>query len=154
MHIWVDADACPGPIKEIIFRAANRLEIATTLVANHFLRAPKSPHIRVVQVGRGFDIADNHILQHLQADDLVVTQDIPLAAEVIAAGAAALNPRGTLYTPNNIKEHLARRDRMDELRSTGIQTGGPSAFDKTHTQAFANGLDKYLARAPRSTDQE
>ena len=108
MRVWVDADACPGPIKEIIFRAADRLKIETTLVANHFLRAPKSAHIRVVQVEQGFDIADNFIAKNLNAGDLVITQDIPLAAEIIAAGGAALNPRGTLYSENNIKDHLAR----------------------------------------------
>ena len=149
MRVWVDADACPGPIKEIIFRAANRLEIATTLVANHFLRVPKSAHIRLVQVEQGFDIADNYIVKHIASGDLVITQDIPLAAEVIAAGAAALNPRGTLYSENNIKDHLARRDIKDELRASGVHTGGPAALDKTHVQTFANSLDAFLTRALR-----
>ncbi len=150
MRVWVDADACPGPIKEIIFRAANRLKIETTLVANHYLRAPKSAHIRVVQVEQGFDIADNFIAKNLNAGDLVITQDIPLAAEIIAAGGAALNPRGTLYSENNIKDHLARRDMKDELRATGIHTGGPPTLDKTHIQTFANALDAFLTRAIRT----
>ena len=126
MRIWVDADACPNPIKEIVFRAAYRLRLETTLVANHPLRTPPSLYIKSLQVEQGFDVADARILQLLSAGDLVITADIPLASEVIKANARALNPRGTLYTAENISEHLARRNLMDQLRSAQpIHIGHP-----------------------------
>lgn len=146
--LWVDADACPVVIKEIIFRAAVRKEIATTLVANQMLRVPPSPWIRAVQVPAGFDVADNYIATHVGAGDLVVTADIPLAAQVIERGATALNPRGELYTAANIRESLSMRDFMESLRSSGVQTGGPAAFSQADRQAFANQLDRLLARIP------
>ncbi|HLD47796.1 MAG TPA: YaiI/YqxD family protein [Desulfobaccales bacterium] len=146
MRIWIDADACPGPVKEILFRAADRVRVESILVANHCLKIPRSPFIRAVQVKSGFNVADALIIDSLAPGDLVITADIPLAAEVVAAAATALNPRGTLYTPDTIQEHLARRDFMDELRSTGAITGGPSVLNKVHLQAFANQLDRYLTR--------
>ncbi|MEZ5557723.1 MAG: YaiI/YqxD family protein [Pseudomonadales bacterium] len=146
MQIWVDADACPKAIKEVLFRAADRRQIETTLFANHAVRVPPSRFLRSVQVHKGFDVADNAILERLQPGDLVVTQDVPLADEVISRGATALNPRGTLYTRENIKDHLSRRDMMDELRSSGMVSGGPSALAKQDVQAFANALDRFLAR--------
>lgn len=146
MNIWVDADACPGVIKEIIFRAAQRTGIMTTLVANQLLRVPPSPHIRALQVPAGFDVADNKIAQEVQPGDLVITADIPLAAQVIERGGTALNPRGELYTPHNIRERLAMRDFMMELRSSGVEIGGPSAFGHSDRQAFAAQLDRLLQR--------
>jgi hypothetical protein len=146
MVVWVDADACPSPIKEILFRAAERVQVQTVLVANQALRVPKSRFIKAVQVERGFDIADARILAGLVAGDLVVTADVPLAAQVVAAEAFALNPRGTLYTADNVQEHLAHRDFMDQLRSVGEITRGPPALNKTDIQAFANELDKFLMR--------
>lgn len=146
MRIWVDADACPGVVKEILFRAADRLEVETILVANQFLRVPASRYVSSVQVAGGFDVADNEIVARMEPGDLVITADIPLAAEVVACGGTALNPRGSLYTAENIKEHLARRNFMDELRSTGSITGGPASLGKTDVQAFANQLDKHLTR--------
>lgn len=144
MVVWVDADACPGPIKQILFRAAKRVEVQTVLVANHAMSVPKSQFVRAVRVEAGFDVADRRILAQLGAGDLVVTADVPLAAEVVAAGAFALNPRGTLYTEDNVKEHLARRDFMDRLRSAGEITRGPPALNRADLQAFANALDKLL----------
>lgn len=149
MHIWVDADACPAPIKDILFRAAERVGVELTLVANHALRTPPSRHIRAVQVPGGFDVADRRILEQVQAGDLVITADIPLAAEVVAAGALALNPRGQLYTEANIRERLAMRDLMDTLRSAGEVTGGPAALSNKDRQAFANQLDRLLAGATK-----
>lgn len=146
MRIWVDADACPNPIKEIVFRAANRLRLETTLVANHPLRTPPSLYIKSHQVEHGFDVADARILQLLSPGDLVITADIPLAAEVVKADALALNPRGTLYTAENISEHLARRNLMDELRGNGVVTGGLPTLAKTDLQAFANAFDRVLPR--------
>lgn len=147
MQIWVDADACPNPIKEIIFRAAQRRRIKTTLIANHTIRVPKSPFIVSQQVSSGFDVADDLIAERATADDLVITADIPLAARVVEKGATALNPRGTLYTEETVREHLSRRDFMQELRDTGTVTGGPSALDKTDIQRFANEFDRYLTKA-------
>jgi uncharacterized protein YaiI (UPF0178 family) len=144
MHIWVDADACPKVIKDLLYRAADRWGIALTLVANQPLRIPPSPHIQVLQVPAGFDVADHTIAQHVQAGDLVVTADIPLAAQVIAKGGQALNPRGQLYTRENIHEHLTMRHVMDELRQSGVDTGGPSPFSPRDRQAFANGLHRVL----------
>jgi uncharacterized protein YaiI (UPF0178 family) len=146
MTVWVDADACPGPVKEILFRAAQRAGVRTVLVANHALRVPKSAFIEARHVESGFDVADARILASLSSGDLVVTADVPLAAQVVAAKALALNPRGTLYTPDNVQDHLARRNFMDSLRSSGEPTRGPPALSKTDIQAFANELDKFLTR--------
>ena len=146
MHIWVDADACPGVIKDILFRAAERAQISMTLVANQLLRTPPSPYIRALQVPRGFDVADNEIVQRLQAGDLVVTADIPLAADVIEKGGHALNPRGEFYSRETIQALLTMRNFMDELRGSGIQTGGPAVFSHSDRQAFANQLDRFLTR--------
>ncbi len=145
-QIWVDADACPKVIKEILYRAAERVGIPLTLVANQPLATPPSRHIRTVQVPPGFDVADNHIAQQVGPDDLVITADIPLAADVIAKGALALNPRGELYTEANIRQRLTMRDFMDTLRGSGVDTGGPAAFNHADRQAFANQLDRLLAR--------
>ena len=146
-QIWVDADACPRAIKEVLYKAADKRQIPMTLIANQFLRTPPSKFITSVQVPTGFDVADNTIVERMQAGDLVVTQDIPLADEVISRGGQALNPRGTLYTRENIKDHLTRRDMLDELRSSGTITGGPPALDKKDVQTFANALDRTLTRA-------
>jgi len=146
MQIWVDADACPGVIKEIIFRAAERLKIPTILVANQMLRTPPSRYIRAIQVSSGFDVADRHIVEQLAPGDLVITADIPLASAVIEAGAHALNPRGELYTTANIQERLTMRNFMEELRSAGVETGGPSTFSQADRQAFGNTLDRFLAK--------
>ncbi len=146
MKIWVDADACPKVIKEIIFRAANRKQIETTLVANHFIPVPNSHFIKSVQVPAGFDVADNEIVKQVEKDDLVITQDIPLASEVIEKQAIALSPRGELFTRENIKQRLNMRDFYDTLRSSGIQTGGPAALNQQDRMAFGNQLDKLLAR--------
>ena len=148
MQIWVDADACPGVIKEIIYRAAERKQIKTTLVANQMLRTPPSKFIRAIQVASGFDVADAHIVDQLNAGDLVVTADIPLAAQVIERGAHAINPRGELYTTATIRERLNMRDFMEGLRAAGIETGGPAAFSQADRQAFANQLDRFLAKIP------
>lgn len=144
MHIWVDADACPHVIKDLLFRAANRLRIALTLVANQALCPPPSPYINVLRVAAGFDVADHTIVQHVRAGDLVVTADLPLAAQVVARGAHALNPRGQLYAQGNIQEHLTMRHVMDELRQSGVDTGGPSPFSRRDRQAFANQLERLL----------
>jgi uncharacterized protein YaiI (UPF0178 family) len=148
-QIWVDADACPVVIKEILFRAAERAQLPLTLVANQWLRTPPSRFIRAIQVLGGLDSADNEIVQRLAAGDLVVTQDIPLASLALEKGAVALNPRGDLYTRDNIAERLSVRNFMDELRGAGIQTGGPPAFHARDRQAFAAQLDRWLARRPR-----
>jgi uncharacterized protein len=153
MHIWVDADACPVVIKDILFRAAERTGIELTLVANRWIKVPAAKNIRALQVEHGFDVADNEIARRVQPGDLVVTGDIPLAAEVIAKDALALNPRGELYTENNIRERLNLRDFMDTLRSSGIDTGGQSALGPRDRQAFANQLDRLLARS-RPSDRE
>lgn len=150
LHIWVDADACPRVIKDIVFRAAERRGVSTTLVANRMLSLPASSFVRAVQVEAGADIADSYIVQHLNAGDLVITADVPLAARVIEAGAHALNPRGDAYTVNSIREQLSLRNFMDELRGSGVNTGGPAAFSQQDRQNFANQLDRFLARrAPR-----
>ena len=146
MIVWVDADACPAQIKEIVFRAAERVHVETVLVANHALRVPKSRFIKSMQVGAGFDVADARILAGLKPGDLVVTADVPLAAQVVAAKAFALNPRGTFYTPDNVQDHLARRNFMESLRSVGELTRGPPALNRTDIQSFANELDKFLTR--------
>ncbi len=146
MKIWVDADACPVVIKDILFRAAERTGVQMTLVANHPVRIPSSRCIKFLQVKSGFDVADNEIVKRLDAGDLVITSDIPLAADVIEKGGYALNPRGELYTDDNIKARLNMRDFMDTLRSSGIDTGGPPALSQSDRQSFANNLDKFLTR--------
>ena len=146
LTIWVDADACPNVIKEILFRAAERVQVPLILVANKPLRTPPSRLVKSVQVAGGFDVADNHIVQQIQPGDLVITADIPLAAEVIEKGGHALNPRGTFYTRDNIKERLTMRDFMDELRGSGIMTGGPKALNQSDRKAFANQLDRFLTK--------
>ena len=144
MKIWVDADACPGVIKEILFRAAERTKTETTLVANQLLRVPPSPYIRALQVPAGFDVADNRIAQEVQPGDLVITADIPLAAQVIEREGFALNPRGEFYTRDNIRERLTMRNFMEELRGSGVDISGPSAFNQGDRQAFAAQLDRFL----------
>lgn len=146
-QIWVDADACPNVIKEILFRAADRASVAVILVANQAIAVPPSPYIRTVQVSAGFDVADNYIVQQAEAGDLVITADIPLAAEAIEKGCTALNPRGELYTEENIRQRLNMRDFMETLRGSGIDTGGPPAFRQQDRMAFANQLDRFLAKA-------
>jgi len=146
MRIWVDADACPVVIKEILFRAAERTEIEMTLVANQFIRTPPSRFIKSLQVAAGFDVADNEIVSRVSAGDLVITSDIPLAAEVIDKGGDALNTRGELYTVENIRERLNMRDFMDTMRSSGVHTGGPPALNQNDRKAFAGQLDKLLSK--------
>jgi hypothetical protein len=146
MQIWVDADACPVVIKDILFRAAVRTQTAVTLVANAPLRTPPSPYIKSMQVPSGFDVADNRIVELVATADLVITADIPLAAAVIEKGGYALNPRGMLYTVENIRETLSLRNFMADLRSSGVETGGPSTFTPSDRQAFANQLDRLLAQ--------
>ena len=145
MQIWVDADACPKAIKEILYRAAERTGVVVTLVANRQLSAPRLKNIRSLRVASGFDVADNEIVRRLAAGDLVVTADIPLAAEVIAKGGFALNPRGELYTTDNIQARLSMRDFMDSLRATGVETGGPASLSQSDRQLFANQLDRFLS---------
>lgn len=149
--IWVDADACPGPIKDILFRAAERARVHVTLVANQWLHTPSSRFVRAMQVQGGFDAADDAIAERAGSGDLVVTQDIPLAARVLANGADALNPRGERFTTDNIAERLSVRNFMEELRGAGVQTGGPAAFGARDRQAFASQLDTWLARRVPTT---
>jgi uncharacterized protein len=144
--IWVDADACPGVIKEILYRAAKRTGVAVTLIANQALQIPRIPSVRTVQVASGFDVADAEIVKRAAAGDLVVTADIPLAAEVIAKGAEALNPRGERYSPDTIRGVLAMRDFMDTMRSSGMVGGGPPPLTQANRNAFAAQLDTWLAR--------
>lgn len=146
MQIWVDADACPGVIKEILYRVAERTRLPLILVANQCLRVPPSPYIRALQVEKGFDVADNRIVAGVAAGDLVITADIPLAAAVIERQAHALNPRGEFYSPENIRQLLDMRNFMDTLRASGVQTGGPPALGQSDRQTFANQLDRFLAR--------
>jgi uncharacterized protein YaiI (UPF0178 family) len=147
VDIWVDADACPGAIKEILFRAAQRTGLQLTLVANHALPVPPHANIRMLQVSSGFDVADNEIVRLVKAGDLVITSDIPLAAEVIEKGAHILSPRGERLTADNIKPRLNMRDFMDTMRSSGMQSGGPAPLNSRDKQQFANQLDRLLARA-------
>jgi uncharacterized protein YaiI (UPF0178 family) len=147
VHIWVDADACPRVCKEILYRAAQRREIATTLVANQPLTVPPSAFISAVQVASGFDVADNHIVHAVQPGDLVVTADIPLAAELIEEGAAVITPRGERYTSNNIGARLNMRDFMEEMRASGAATGGPAPLSHADRTQFANALDRFLSSA-------
>ncbi|HCY84468.1 MAG TPA: YaiI/YqxD family protein [Desulfobacteraceae bacterium] len=145
LSIWVDADACPVKIKDLLFRAANRTNVPVTLVANQHLQIPKSPFIKFLQVKAGFDIADNEIVRRMQAGDLVITADIPLASEVIAKGGTALNPRGELYTQENITSRLYVRDLMEDMRSSGIETKGPAPMTQKDCQNFSNCLDRFLS---------
>ena len=151
MKIWVDADACPVVIKEILFRAADRTKLAMTLVANQPVRIPPSRYISTLQVASGFDVADDEIVARLSTGDLVITSDIPLAAEVIEKGGLALSPRGELYTTENIGARLNMRDFMDTMRASGIHTGGPPALNQSDRMAFANELDKILSRHAKSS---
>jgi uncharacterized protein YaiI (UPF0178 family) len=146
MKIWIDADACPNVIKDILFRAAERAHIELTLVANQAMRLPPSQYIRFVQVPAGLDVADKRIVELMQANDLVVTADIPLAAAVIEKNGVALNPRGELYTKENVRERLSMRNFMDELRSGGVNTGGPPVLSAKDRQQFANKLDAWIAK--------
>ncbi len=146
MKIWVDADACPAVVKDILYRAANRAQVSLTLIANQMLRVPPSPWIRAFQVPPGFDVADRRIAEEAAAGDLVITGDVPLAALVIAKGARVLDPRGDLLDANNIEERLTMRNFMEGLRSGGVETGGPAAFSTADRQAFANRLNGILAR--------
>ena len=147
MHIWVDADACPKVIKEILFRVAERAKVPVTLVANQSLITPSSEFVKSVRVSSGFDVADNYIVQQTEKDDLVITADIPLAAEVIEKGGHALNPRGELYSTETIKQKLVMRDLMDELRGSGETSGGgPPPLNQRDRREFANQLDKFVAK--------
>ncbi len=150
-RIWVDADACPAVIKDILFRAAERAQVQVTLVANQWLRTPSSSFVRAIQVSGGYDVADDAIAERAAPGDLVVTQDIPLAARVLERGADAVNPRGERYTRDTIAERLSMRNFMDELRGAGVQTGGPAALHPRDRQAFANELDRWLASRARTS---
>lgn len=149
MHIWVDADACPTVIKEILYRAANRCQQPLTLVANQMLRVPPSTWIRALQVPAGFDVADARIVEAVSAGDLVITADVPLAAQVVAKGAYVLEPRGGFLGSDNIQERLTLRNFMEDLRNSGVETGGPAPFSAADRQAFAKRLDGFLARVAR-----
>ena len=150
MNIWVDADACPVVIKEILFKAAVRIQVQVTLVANQILNIPPSQHIKFLKVSSGFDVADNEIIKRLNEGDLVITGDIPLAAEAIEKKAFVLSPRGELYSADNIRARLSMRDFMETLRASGVDTGGPSALTQNDRQAFANHLDKLLNKYARN----
>jgi uncharacterized protein YaiI (UPF0178 family) len=150
LKIWVDADACPVVVKEILFRAAERTQIETILVANKLLRVPPSPWLRAMQVPSGFDVADDEIVKQIKPGDLVITADIPLAAQVIAKGGHALNPRGELYSASNIQERLAMRNFMEELRGSGVDISGPSSFSQSDRQAFAAELDRFIRRLSKN----
>lgn len=154
MKIWVDADACPVVIKSILFKAAERTKIELTLVANQAMRIPPSRYINMLQVGSGFDVADNKIVKNMGTGDLVITSDIPLAAEVIEKGGHALNPRGEMYTDQNIKERLNMRDFLDTLRGGGIETGGPPPLNQKNRNAFAGHLDKILTKYLKTQNQQ
>ncbi|PKO24937.1 MAG: YaiI/YqxD family protein [Betaproteobacteria bacterium HGW-Betaproteobacteria-8] len=154
LKIWVDADACPVVIKEILFRAAERTQIETILVANKLLRVPPSPWLRAMQVPGGFDVADDEIVKQIKPGDLVITADIPLAAQVIAKGGHALNPRGEFYSTSNIQERLAMRNFMEELRGSGVDISGPSSFSQSDRQAFAAELDRFLTRLSKTPSSQ
>lgn len=145
-NIWIDADACPKAIKTILLRASERVGVTLIFVANQALFLPRSERIRSVVVDQGFDIADQYIVSHCEVNDLIVTADIPLAADAVKKGALALNPRGKLYNKENINEILSMRDAMAQLRDAGVARGGPSQFTNKHKQAFANALDRWIAR--------
>ena len=149
MVIWVDADACPNVIKEVLYRAADRTKTQVTFVANQSLRVPPSPWLKSLRVPAGFDVADNEIVKRVEPGDLVITADIPLAAEVLEKGGAALNPRGERYSPATIREKLTMRDFMDTMRASGVQTGGPAAMSPRDRQQFANALDSWLTQRQR-----
>lgn len=151
MQIWVDADACPKAIKEILYRAADRKKIDLILVANRPIHTPRSPHVRLLVVPRGFDVADKRIVDEMNPGDLVITGDIPLAAAVVEKGGLALGPRGEEFTEDNVQERLAMRNLLDHLRGTGMEIGGPDALGKGDRQAFANALDRILTRGGRDT---
>jgi uncharacterized protein YaiI (UPF0178 family) len=146
MKIWVDADGCPRPVKEIIYKAANRLELSTVLVANRALSTPRSNWISSIVVSSGLDVADDWIVEQVSEDDLVITADIPLAARVVELGATGISPHGEVYTEDNVRERLSVRDFMHELRSMGVQTGGPPPFGNRDKQKFANALDRILTK--------
>lgn len=146
MKIWVDADACPNTVKEILCRVAERAKIGVSFVANAYLSLPPSQHIDMIQVGHGPDVADDEIVHRCSAGDLIITADIPLAARVVEKGALALDPRGTLYDSNNIRQILSMRDFMTELRGSGVETGGPKSFSTKQSQKFANELDRIVTR--------
>lgn len=147
MNIWVDADACPVIVRDILFRAAERTGVRLTLVANQAMRRPALPNVRTIQVASGFDVADDEILERVDAGDLVITSDIPLAADVIAKGAHALSPRGEMFTTENIRARLNMRDFLDTMRASGVDTGGgPAAFSQRDKQSFANSLDRFLTK--------
>lgn len=150
MKIWVDADACPVVVREILFKAAERTATELTLVANQAMQRPPSRHINTLQVSQGFDVADDEIVKRLSAGDLVITSDIPLAAEVIEKGGHALSPRGELHTTENIRARLNMRDFLDTMRASGVDTGGPAAFSQRDRQAFANNLDRFLTKYANS----
>ena len=147
MQIWVDADACPAVIRDILFRAADRARMRVTLVANQPVKRAVSPYIHFVQVPAGLNVADARIVEMMEPRDLVITADVPLAAAVIEKGGIALDPRGTLYTSENVRERLSLRNFMDELRGSGVNTGGPPALGNRERQLFANQLDRWLAKA-------
>jgi len=146
MHIWVDADACPRVIKEILYRVGDRLQVQVTLVANKQLYTPSSPYVDAIKVAGGFDVADGEIVQRVQSGDLVITADIPLAALVVERGGHVIDPRGELLDAENIQERLTMRNFMDELRSSGVDTGGPKTIGHKDREAFANQLDRFLSR--------
>lgn len=154
MQIWVDADACPWEVKQILFRAADRREIQVTLVANQSISIPRSPYIATVLVGVGMNIADRRIVELCEAGDLVITADIPLAADVVAKGGQALNPRGELYTDNNVGQRLAMRNLFDEMRGGGQTVRGPAGFSPRDRQEFANQLDRWLVAALKKKPEE
>ncbi|MDI1300786.1 MAG: YaiI/YqxD family protein [bacterium] len=146
MQLWIDADACPRVIKDILLRAAERKQILCTLVANQYIPVGNVPWLKSIQVPAGFDVADDRIVELIQPGDLAITADIPLAAKVVEKGAFALNPRGTFYTTENIKQRLSMRNLMEELRANGVQTGGPATFSPQDCTAFANALDRFIAQ--------
>ena len=149
MQIWIDSDACPRAIKDIALKAAQRLRLLITFVANQSQQLPRAEHVRFIQVEKGQDVADSYILAHAQQGDLVITQDIPLAAELVARSIHAINPRGELYTPENIRERLNLRDFMDSMRGAGLVSGGPPPFNEKDKQLFANSLDRLLTKLHR-----
>jgi uncharacterized protein YaiI (UPF0178 family) len=146
LQLWVDADACPNVIKEILFRAAEKRQVICTLVANRFIPVPRMEWLKSLQVPAGFDVADDRIVELIQPGDLVITADIPLAAKVVEKKAFALNPRGIFYSEENIRQRLAMRNFMEELRSSGVQVGGPATLGQQDRVAFANALDRFLTQ--------
>lgn len=151
VQVWVDADACPTPIKDILFRAAEKRQVTCTLVANRYIPVPQVAWLKSVQVPAGFDVADDRIVELIQPGDLVITADIPLAAKVVEKKAFALNPRGTFYSEDNIRQRLTMRNFMEELRASGVQVGGPATFSQQDRMAFANTLDRFLTQHLKKT---